>query len=663
MAVSNPAKLSSVISVFEGGNCLSGNIEAQGDGLTCLSQFAGLDSGASATLTGEVDDCGMLQLQEVNLSTLALAQGWDGVSPINFRVPANTWIWSDNTSIAAITVPHNIPPGSTLTNSGFIIGRGGNGNGGFGGAAIEIQAPGFAVVNNAGAYIAGGGGAGHGVTTNLGRAQSAGGGGGAGGGTGSRGSGNANSNFIAGGSVGKPGGGGAEAGASGGTGNDGGGSGGGRILPGVAHGVNGGAGGQDGGDFSGLTAGGGGGWGACGGDGGFGVGGQAGSAIISTVTWNGLENNGTVFGPVAPASVGAQLNINKFENHQEISLSELGVTPGSTLTIPQDFFIWSDNTSVAALTIDVNNVTIINNGNIMGRGGNGGGSSGGDGGPAINVTATGVTINNTSTGFIGGGGGGGGRGIVNINRGQFGGGGGGAGGGRGAFGGSNPRGSGTIIAGGLIGGKGGGGAGAEVGGSGSTSGPGGGGGRVVPGNGDDGFNGVDFGLGGGGGGYGAPGGRGRGNTNAGAGGAAIAGNAVALTNNGVIWGSTFAGLSGFVNGGDRGATADITPSSPVTVPAGAVATFTNSSSGTSNPLKTATLWFDGVAVASYSSGVGGTPGSFCRTDGTSVSGPITLTGGPYTPTLIELSVSGAASTLPGLGCPANISSSVSVVAG
>ena len=51
MVVSNPAKLSSVIAEFGGGNCLSGNITEQGDGLTCLSQFAGLEAGGDAVCT------------------------------------------------------------------------------------------------------------------------------------------------------------------------------------------------------------------------------------------------------------------------------------------------------------------------------------------------------------------------------------------------------------------------------------------------------------------------------------------------------------------------------------------------------------------------------------------------------------------------------------
>ena len=79
-------------------------------------------------------------------------------------------------------------------------------------------------------------------------------------------------------------------------------------------------------------------------------------------------------------------------------------------TINSGVYVWSDSTSTAALTIDVANATVTNNGYIMGQGGNGGSPSTGDGtsgGPAINVTAANTTITNNSGAFIAGGGGGG----------------------------------------------------------------------------------------------------------------------------------------------------------------------------------------------------------------------------------------------------------------
>jgi hypothetical protein len=116
-------------------------------------------------------------------------------------------------------------------------------------------------------------------------------------------------------------------------------------------------------------------------------------------------------------------------------------------------------------------------------------------------------------------------------------------------------------------------------------------------------------------------------------------------------------IFGYVNGGMRGATADITPSSAFTMPAGAQVTFSSSSSGTSDPLRPMTLKFDGVTVASVTHGLGGTPGSWCRYG--SASTTHTMSGGPYTPTTVTLSINGAATS--GTGCAGNISGSVSVV--
>lgn len=159
--------------------------------------------------------------QEVNLRTLALAAGWNGVSSVQATVNSGVYIWSNNTGTAALTINGSWPNGVTLINNGFIIGRGGNGgdfnisgsgsNSTPGGPAISLGVN-VAITNNS--YIAGGGGGG--ANTNV-----SGGGGGAGGGSG--GSGNSGAGG-AGGSIGN-------SGANGGTPRGGGG--GGRILPGV----------------------------------------------------------------------------------------------------------------------------------------------------------------------------------------------------------------------------------------------------------------------------------------------------------------------------------------------------------------------------------------------------------------------------------------------
>ena len=101
--------------------------------------------------------------------------------------------------------------------------------------------------------------------------------------------------------------------------------------------------------------------------------------------------------------------INSFTTFQEIRTSDY-IDDGDTFEIPSDVWVWSDNTSTAALIVDTPNATIINNGKIIGKGGNGGGQNQSvqDGGPAISVTASGVTIENASGAYIAGGGGGGG---------------------------------------------------------------------------------------------------------------------------------------------------------------------------------------------------------------------------------------------------------------
>jgi hypothetical protein len=89
------------------------------------------------------------------------------------------------------------------------------------------------------------------------------------------------------------------------------------------------------------------------------------------------------------------------------------------LTINSGVYIWSDSTAVAALNMGgtyPKGLTIINNGYIIGKGGNGGSTALIAGAPAYTVTPTpgGMAINLTgpatidnTNGYIGGGGGGG----------------------------------------------------------------------------------------------------------------------------------------------------------------------------------------------------------------------------------------------------------------
>ena len=210
-----------------------------------------------------------------------------------------------------------------------------------------------------------------------------------------------------------------------------------------------------------------------------------------------------------------------------------------TVTINSGVYLYSTSTGTPGFTISGgtsgDTITIVNNGFIAGKGGNGGtgvvrtGTGGGAGGTGLSLsTGVAVTVNNTNgSAYIGGGGGG---------AGNYAAGGGGAGAGDG----------GTNALSGAAGGSGGG-----PGSSGSNgalggrfcccgfswyNGGGGGGGRIFPGSGGSGSSGGANGLnaaggGGGGGGWGASGG----NTTfapggpGGAGGKAVALNGVSIT--------------------------------------------------------------------------------------------------------------------------------------
>ena len=253
---------------------------------------------------------------------------------------------------------------------------------------------------------------------------------------------------------------------------------------------------------------------------------------------------------------------------KQISASSY-ISSGETLRIPSSMWVWTDSTSTAALTIDIP-CTVVNDGKIIGCGGNGGWgfSSPGatSGGPAINVTASGVTITNSSGAYIAGGGGGGGSYSDYSNPSDaHAGGGGGAGGGDGGRGRINqgywqPGPGGALNSAGGQGGNGGnfnntpgygGGSGGQGGGHQYG---GGGGGRILPGvgggGGDDPGDGGSAGnaapssgsyvysIAGGGGGWGASGSIGGGRFSAGSGGAAITGTSRTLSNSGTIYGST-----------------------------------------------------------------------------------------------------------------------------
>lgn len=249
---------------------------------------------------------------------------------------------------------------------------------------------------------------------------------------------------------------------------------------------------------------------------------------------------------------------------QEASLnvtSLSGYQAGSTditITINAGVYLWSDSTSTAGLTLAGGTVgdtiTIVNNGFVMGKGGNGATYSGGHvpataGGPAVSLGFN-TTITNTA-GYIGGGGGGGAKDSTQNDHAGGGGAGGGAGGRIAAS--NNAGASGSI-----------GNAGTD-GTSGLTGGGSGGGGRILPGTGGPGAThaGNEFGsgggaggggsrnngskaTGGGGGGWGAAGGSAQYNASATSGNAGDGGSSGSAGSNGVTSpvGSITAGAAG-----------------------------------------------------------------------------------------------------------------------
>jgi len=200
-----------------------------------------------------------------------------------------------------------------------------------------------------------------------------------------------------------------------------------------------------------------------------------------------------------------------------------------TVTINSGIYLYSTSTGGYGLNISGattgDTLTIVNNGFILGQGGNGGAQNAGgaSGGPALNLNfgMSACTINNTNgSAYIAGGGGGGGGGTSND---FLAGGGGGAGGGTGGA--SNAGGTG--------------GAGGGIGASGSNGSvaSGGGGGRVLPGSGGaGGSGGTRTGAGGGSGGGGGQSQETQGKSvttyNGGAGGSANAGGSAGVSSRG-----------------------------------------------------------------------------------------------------------------------------------
>jgi hypothetical protein len=133
-------------------------------------------------------------VQNYNLRNAMIAAGYSGSGAFNVTVTigSGVYVWSDSVSLPAFDTGALTGGTITIINNGYIIGKGGYGSpnsadwnttivGQSGGNAINLQAN-VTIVNNAGAYIAGGGGGGGGNA--CGPRFNAGAGGGAGGGQG-----------------------------------------------------------------------------------------------------------------------------------------------------------------------------------------------------------------------------------------------------------------------------------------------------------------------------------------------------------------------------------------------------------------------------------------------------------------------------------------------
>jgi len=305
---SNPIGMSEY---YRGGsNTTANNTDVPTTGAISMSNFYSGTSVYTYTISASV--------QEANVRSLAITSGWDGTAPLKVVINSGVYVWSDSTSNAGLLVSGSFPTGITIENSGYIIGKGGAGNGFAGGPALIDSSGSLTLSNLSGAYIAGGGGGG-------GNGAYSSGGGGAGGGPGggpTSNDGYGSFNGGAGGSIGQSGSNGAGVsgyfGYGGGAGGGGGstldagsktdnpsgaGGGGGRILPGTGgvgprNAGNGGSAGNTGSSTAGgqWHSGGGGGWGASGGSGTNQAGGAGGRAITWSSTQGTVTNSGAIYG-------------------------------------------------------------------------------------------------------------------------------------------------------------------------------------------------------------------------------------------------------------------------------------------------------------------------------------------------------------------------------
>jgi hypothetical protein len=136
-----------------------------------LKEFYGVASGIPASGTITIKDfygasnaysftMASGDIQEANIRSLAVADGWDQSVPLIVTINSGTTLYSRSTSTGGAIVSGSFPNGVTILNSGAITGMGGSA-GQNGGPALQITtSDSVKVTNKSGAFIAGGGGGG-----------------------------------------------------------------------------------------------------------------------------------------------------------------------------------------------------------------------------------------------------------------------------------------------------------------------------------------------------------------------------------------------------------------------------------------------------------------------------------------------------------------------
>jgi len=116
--------------------------------MPALSTFGGMSARGFGFRTAGVFEFTITSnQQELNLSTYLTSEGWNGSDKVIVSIASGVYIWSDDVTVGGLIIPSSMSGKVTIFNSGYIIGRGGNGGG-------------YSTSGSSGSGGAGGGGAG-----------------------------------------------------------------------------------------------------------------------------------------------------------------------------------------------------------------------------------------------------------------------------------------------------------------------------------------------------------------------------------------------------------------------------------------------------------------------------------------------------------------------